>query len=93
MVIHHYHFEIAYLQYWEKVLRQFERQCLTYKGHKNVSFVGSKTTILREHITRLQHEISVKWATKVLPSVVLRSCLHSIQAVGDTPWEPTTGVP
>ena len=26
------------------------------------------------HITRLQHGNPVKWATKVLPSVVLRSC-------------------
>ena len=39
-------------------------------------------------ITRLWHENSIKWATSVLPSVVLQSCLHGVQAVGGTPPDP-----
>ena len=40
------------------------------------------------YITRLQHENPVKWATKVLPSVVLRSCLHGtpVASVGTSSW-------
>ena len=42
----------------------------------------------RVHITRLQHGNHVKWTTKVLLSVVLRSYLHGTPVVGDIPWEP-----
>ena len=48
---------------------------------------GATARLLHDvvHGTGLQHENSVMWPTKLLPSVVLQSCLHSIQAVGGTP--------